>query len=1277
MRKIVSEILIFVFCAANLIALASCGKSNGTKTPQSVIRDAYGDTEYKISFSAEGLDAPLSDLTYTAKSIPILPMPQKVGYVFGGWYFDREYHTQYQDNLLLMTMRDVTLYAKWLKEDLTVSGTYDIDFSATILADTVREGQTAARFGGYKKFPENISVRNTYIEKSDSDLLLKIEYDCIDPEPYGALADSYRITVNALKNPSSVYIKESVKPLSETVKTVYIRVTDIDLSLPIYLDVETTNWGTEGLSDEERYGTTTTYTVEFRITRLIGFKTPYVDTDVPLEDGYYLVRSYFKTIENKSSMGDGFNSVFSYLKAEGGHYQLIKPFTPYAGLVQFTQGKLEEPYSVNLFYRMMSFMPNQYCFVVDTTGFDGEVESGYYPETYRAGKYVDYSVEFHTDDYKIYSIIDLGTDFRREFGVMYSVSGFMEVAGGMGSGLQILYMDYDHIIRLSEENVDYRALSGDSYSFETAGSFYPGSYSDLNDKNLTYAETEKNGLSTRMMNFWYSASDANAPYAARTVYNSRITFRPTDETNAKNVADARYEIAHFNIQTSIYGYDAEESRRNGEELYFDSMSVQTFGGNGLRESVTFRLGKTLAQGDVIRLEEIYREKVSGDTDFSSVRCKAFAMSGDRIDFSKELTVNPAFPFSSDCAIVYTTTDDDGITKTAIVELVQESTPDYRISDENHDWKWSEDDGAYISGTIDREGFAVELPSLTYSWTGVKNVRFRSTWYDDEICINPLHVGIFENRNGVYALSYVGHQAKGFTASGYETFVCYELVNVYGEREFVRFRYVTSQKETYRIESGDGRIMDEGDVKYDEYGNIRDVSASESVYLTADTCEAVLSRSFRMRIGNAAPVRMSLTAFTAVITDHRGCVTTVSRDVGDADTESVIREIRGYMEQASWFTVSLEYSYFGNRFTSHAIWGVSFSGEKTTDMLKYDSYFANTLYTMGVPRLFDGEGREIGSSYVVVQHRIGGRTDNSFSAGRTYTLTKGAYEYSLQFNEPGEFYVGFRFSVYGVSYSFGQIVRVLSDRCDVTITFVSDPEHPFADGLTERTLTFNLGGNIRAPGEKDFAGSDILFGWTRYSKRDATSGDVVRDGISDFIGRYNAQNVTLYAIWDGGISVTAQSEGNDDRVKHYFRDSSSGYYVIDLSAYKVYAPAGYVLAGWTGGFLGDAVKNGKIYLNEWSGDGDAFTIRAVYRKMLTVRYSINAAYSASVIRNDSVIEGAGLDSDRGVVANAGYRFVGWFVQGDESRTVIDLSTYRFTGDTVLVAVFTDSEGNVVW
>ena len=1266
-------------CAVCAFSFAGCA-SGAIKTPEELIKNAYGDKEYRISFSSEGLDEPIGDLTYTAKSIPVLPSPQKVGYVFAGWYFDKEYQTQYQDNLLLMTMADVTLYAKWGKEDFSANGTYDVEFEANILEETIKEGKTAAQFGGYKKFPENISAENTYIEKSDGELLLKIVYDCVDPEPYGSLADSYSVTVNATKNPSSVYIKERVNSFSDTVKTIYIRITDADLSAPLYLDIETTDWKTEGLSDEERYGTTTSYTVEFKIKRLIGFKTPYVDTSVPLENGYYLVRSYFKTEKNASSMGDGFNSVFSYIKAENGKYKLIKPFTPYAGLVKFANGRLEEPYSVNMFYRMMSFMPMQYCFEVDTSDYTGEVESDYYPEAYKAKKYVDYSVEFHTSDYKIYSIIDLGTNFKREFALMYSVSGFMEVAGGMGSGIEILYMDYDHIIKLADEDVDYKELSGDAYTFKSQESFYAGSASDLNSKNLLYGEVTEHGLSTKMINFIYSAKSADAPYKSRTIYDGKITFSPDKETNSKNVADARYEIARFNVSASVYGYDAVEKRKDGEELYYDSMSVQTFGSNGLRESGKLRVGKTFGKGEIIRLQDLFREKVSETADYSTVKSRIYAMNGGNIDFSREQPVSEAFAFSSDCAVLFAYEGENGKTNTCLVELVEKSGVDYRISDETRYWSWSEEYDAYVSSAIDKEGSSVDLPAVTYSWNGVAGVRFRSSWYDDESCINPLHVGVFANENGVYKLTYIGHQDKAFTVSGYETYVLYELVNVYGEIDFIRFRYVTTQKETYRIEADNGEVLSDGDVTYDEYGKRKDVRASESVYLTAANFAEKLSRKFTLELGDDISYALNISRVTFYLTDGKNRTTTVVKEAdGDLDINALTEEIRGYMNEYSWFSATVLYKNFGDEFESRYIYNVSFSGEKTTKMLKFDSYFTNTLYTMSLPRAYSDEGYEIAASTVNVQHYLGGKRDNSFYASRTYKLTKGDYEYSLTFNEAGEFYVEYGFRVNGISFYFGQRINALSDKCDVVITYVTDEAHAFLDGLTERSVTYNLSENIKTLNAKEFFGNDILFGWTQSESRDATERGIVAggNGISDFISKYNAQSIVLYAVWDGGVSVTAKAEGNADRTKHYFRDSSTGYYIIDLASFNAYAPAGYVLAGWTGGFIGDEVKTGKIYLNDVSFGKEFFTITAVYKKKFTVKYSINSEYSNTVLKNDEVIDGEGLDSDRRAVADEGFKFVGWFVSGDESRTLIDLSSYKFTADTVLVAKFIDAEGNEIW
>ena len=65
----------------------------------------------------------------------------------------------------------------------------------------------------------------------------------------------------------------------------------------------------------------------------------------------------------------------------------------------------------------------------------------------------------------------------------------------------------------------------------------------------------------------------------------------------------------------------------------------------------------------------------------------------------------------------------------------------------------------------------------------------------------------------------------------------------------------------------------------------------------------------MMIGDDAPSRMSLTGFSAFLVDKNNRSTTISRDIGSGDIDSVMKEIKGYTEKYSWFTVSLEFSYF--------------------------------------------------------------------------------------------------------------------------------------------------------------------------------------------------------------------------------------------------------------------------------------------------------------------------------------------------------------------------------
>ena len=123
--------ILFALVAALSVILAGCS-AQSAKTPQEVIKNAYGNRQFKISFHSEGLEVPLADVIYTAESMPKLPTPERVGYLFSGWYLDSSYTIPYSNGMLYLYMRDVMLYAKWEKETFETDGTYDIEFSAEV-----------------------------------------------------------------------------------------------------------------------------------------------------------------------------------------------------------------------------------------------------------------------------------------------------------------------------------------------------------------------------------------------------------------------------------------------------------------------------------------------------------------------------------------------------------------------------------------------------------------------------------------------------------------------------------------------------------------------------------------------------------------------------------------------------------------------------------------------------------------------------------------------------------------------------------------------------------------------------------------------------------------------------------------------------------------------------------------------------------------------------------------------------------------------------------------
>ena len=63
----------------------------------------------------------------------------------------------------------------------------------------------------------------------------------------------------------------------------------------------------------------------------------------------------------------------------------------------------------------MTFMPVQLYYNVDTSEYgEEEVTSEYYPETYHAGQYGDFVIEFNAETGRSYAIYDLGSDLKHE-----------------------------------------------------------------------------------------------------------------------------------------------------------------------------------------------------------------------------------------------------------------------------------------------------------------------------------------------------------------------------------------------------------------------------------------------------------------------------------------------------------------------------------------------------------------------------------------------------------------------------------------------------------------------------------------------------------------------------------------------------------------------------------------------------------------------------------------------------------------------------------------------
>lgn len=1249
MKKIGSLLLcVIMLCTF----FTGCSYENKTNTPQDVIENTYGNQEFQISFMSEGLSAPLDSITYTANSIPKLPTPKKIGYIFSGWYLDEKLTIPYMDGILYLYMQDVTLYPKWEKESFETNGTYDVEYTAKILEDSIVKGSKTDEYGGYMDFTKSLIENEICLEKSENKLLLKLVFDTERTIPMMTSAGSvYTVKVSS-KMDSSITVAEKIDSLADTQKTVFVDVTNFDLEDTLYLDVTTVNWWTDDLEDGDRIDTQTRYTVAIDLTNIIGFSGSYVDTSVPLEKGYYLVKSYYTQKDNTSTMTESFNPVYAYIYSDGEeHYTLIKQNIPYAGLAS-NSGVTIENSADNYYNRLMSLIPTQLFYEIsDPPKGNDEVISNYYPETYGGKYYGNYAMEYHADTGKFYNIYDLGNNLKSSYMTMTAVTGFMEAATAMGYNNLILRIDYEHMLKIAE--TDYTPLTGDSYTYQSKMQYYPGNVNDLSDRDMCYDIMKDGGLSTDLVNFFFTAPSLDFSTQNRTQLSSRVEITPSAGTNSTTVAESRYRMAYFDINTQVFDYDP----KTDETLYADVMGVNSMGSLGMRYNKTIKVGKSVNVGDTIHLSDIYAEKCNKTADFSTVSWSVYGMKNGKIDYNdKRSFANSAFTFEDNVAVCFEQKTENG-TQLSIVELVKYEDPNINIENNS---KYPYDPSASYS-----VGDEISFPYVRYSWLG-KNDVFIDEYYpgassfEAEYSINILRTAVYKivNDNYVWVKEAVARNKTTFEVPSEKFVVVYELTNPYGERYYYTVNFVCNSRLEYTVVDDKENVIDNGGVQYNDEGERYSISVYRTSFrLTNDNYMDLLDTNYVLRIsGFDRPFTLAeYTLYTDTLSE-------VSAKA-DPNTKIMAESLWKMINGSKYAVLKLVYECGNDSVIATYYYNVNFSGKISTELLTQSDYFAGYTYSFILPSVYDSEGNSIATADVF--------THDSYC-----TLIRDKQQYKLTFKQAGSYEILQNYSIGELRLSFSQQIYVWSNNVDVNITYITDAKHPFSDGTLKKTVTYNLADYIytmnRSGFDESIPKSDVLYGWAIKENSFACQ---VRSGniIEDFVSDYGSRSITLYAIWDTGLTLTIDKGDGTTYEKTYYINNY-GWYSISIEDFVAAVPDGYQNVGWSCDlWKGIAVRSVSLSPSKVNFDDlDSMKVTPNFKKEFTVKYIVDSSLSNAFFRNEIVLDGETIAS----VANKldvsskldGYAFVGWYIYGDTTETLVDIETYVITENISFVAKF---------
>ena len=751
------------------------------------------------------------------------------------------------------------------------------------------------------------------------------------------------------------------------------------------------------------------------------------------------------------------------------------------------------------------------------------------------------------------------------------------------------------------------------------------------------------------------------------------------------------------------------------------MTLGTFTSSSMREFNEYRIGKSYRAGQSVVLSELYAEKVDADAEFNTVSWQAYRMVNGDPDFSQPVAVDGSFVMKESVAILFSS-GSAGNRRISLVEAVLYEEP--QISAEG--WTLSGgSDNVYVPDEEILSGEEYSYPTVTYTW-GTVSGSFIGDYYESGTSgLNTLHVAYYTIENGAYYLNSIARETLTFTMTTDYRLVVYELTNIYGERYYVYFEYEASgtSERNYTVtddEYGMGTVYVSGEFEEDVSGVLLGAAASSTGYLDSENYLDQLLREYYLHT-SSGDYRFALSSYRLYL-DGSSSEYSVS-----GMTEELANELWQSISQSNFAVLILNYTRGEHSFTMRYVARITFSGNRDFRSVDEEDYFTGYEYTFIRPYVYDMEGNSLGALTVSAAKYASLDSNevlNNVQSARAVRLSLSGQQYSMTFSETGKYRLTYMFSISlssteRVSFTLTQDVYVLDGQGEVSVTYVTDEEHPFSDEMMRDavdytfadgskgyayTQTYSLLQAIQTFGSSSFASSaDVFFGWSMEENGSARAESVISAGysITDFISRFGNSDPTVYAIWDPGITITAASNGQTQQRTLYM--NSSGVYVVDFSSFQALAPSGYNFVGWTGGFLGQSIVTGRYTIEAVDYDDpdltEYLTITAEFRERLLVSYSIDGLYSNSFFLREEVNDGYYVSGVKTPVAKDGYTFVGWHIAVvDDDGTItgigeifdlandtVDSELCNSTGTAIgstykmlqLVAVFEDAEGNEVW